>query len=614
MNHIHYKEQWHTARKFILPLLLAFTLLACKQIRSEREPHWFKQNYASFNNKEYIEYFTQRVTDSIPDMLYGDIIQDFYQKNGMPIWTINGFQEHKIDTMLHYFGQAWQHGIGCNYFQHDSIASLIAGLRENRVKDGELMPTLFHLEMMLTENYLRYANALAFGATDPKVVNGGKWLYKNQYADSLFLYNTLVSSENLPKSLRVMQPNMELYALLQEELCRLHDLKDTAFTRIPQMRVRQGRTNHHLPKVCQRLRLTGELPNNFPDTTLLTSELLAGINLFRSDNAIPQSDSLDKETIEKLNRPIAYYQNRIAANLERLRWKVIPEKGENRIEVNLPDFTLQAFLSDTVAFKTRICCGKTQAPGEGRKRHGMIMAYKAETPLMHGEINRIILNPEWNIPYDIIKNEYLSKLRKNNMAVIKREHLYVMKGGKQVVPDSIDWNKVSYNNIPYRLIQSSGRYNALGRIKFDFPNTESVYLHDTNNKGAFNRRKRTFSHGCVRVDNPFGLADVIYKLNNYDSLTIEKYAIIVGNAPTSKEGEKFLEEMQKRDSIRYERLTDSERQFYRKLKPTGITLKKKMPLYIEYFTCFVREDGRIQYREDIYYKDDNILKKTANKL
>lgn len=614
MNHIHYKEQWHTARKFILPLLLAFTLLACKQIRSEREPHWFKQNYASFNNKEYIEYFTQRVTDSIPDMLYGDIIQDFYQKNGMPIWTINGFQEHKIDTMLHYFGQAWQHGIGCNYFQHDSIASLIAGLRENRVKDGELMSTLFHLEMMLTENYLRYANALAFGATDPKVVNGGKWLYKNQYADSLFLYNTLVSCENLPKSLRVMQPNMELYALLQEELFRLHDLKDTAFARIPQMRVRQGQTNRQLPKVCQRLRLTGELPNSFPDTTLLTPELLAGINLFRSDNAIPQSDSLDKETIEKLNRPIAYYQNRIAANLERLRWKVIPEKGENRIEVNLPDFTLQAYLSDTVAFKTRICCGKTQAPGEGRKRHGMILAYKAETPLLHSEINRIILNPEWNIPYDIIKNEYLSKLRKNNMAVIKREHLYVMKGGKQVVPDSIDWNKVSYNNIPYRLIQSSGRYNALGRIKFDFPNTESVYLHDTNNKGAFNRRKRTFSHGCVRVDNPFGLADVIYKLNNYDSLTIEKYAIIVGNAPTSKEGEKFLEEMQKRDSIRYERLTDSERQFYRKLKPTGITLKKKMPLYIEYFTCFVREDGRIQYREDIYYKDDNILKKTANKL
>ena len=614
MNHIHYKEKWHTARKFIIPLLLAITLLACKQIRSEREPNWFKQNYAAFNNKEYIDYFTQRVNDSMPDMPYQNVIQGFYKGNAAPIWTYNGFQEHKIDTLLHYFNQSWQHGIGRNYFQYDSLASLIADLRENRIEDGNLMPTLFQLEMMLTENYLRYANALAFGATDPKVVNGGKWLYKTIQADTLFLQETLDKNQNLPKTLRAMQPNMELYALLQDELCRLHDLKDTAFTRIPQMRVRQGQTNRHLPKVCQRLRLTGELPETFSDTTLLTSELLAGINLFRSDNAIPESDSLDKETIEKLNRPIAYYQNRIAANLERLRWKVNPEKGENRIEVNLPDFTLQAFLSDTVAFKTRICCGKTQAPGEGRKRHGMIMAYKAETPLMHGEINRIILNPEWNIPYDIIKNEYLPKLRKNNMAVINREHLYVMRGGKQVVPDSIDWNKVSYNNIPYRLIQSSGRYNALGRIKFDFPNTESVYLHDTNNKGAFKRRKRTFSHGCVRVENPFALAHVIYKLNDFDTLTIEQYGIIVGDEPTTEKGEKFLEEMQKRDSIRYERLTDSERQFYRKLKPTGISLKKKMPLYIEYYTCFVREDGRIQYREDIYYKDDNILKKTANKL
>ena len=223
----------------------------------------------------------------MPDMPYLNIIQDYYKENAAPIWTYNGFQEHKIDTLLHYFDLSWQHGIGCNYFQYDSIASLIAGLRENRIGDGDLMSTLFHLEMMLTENYLRYANALAFGATDPKVVNGGNWLYETQYADSLFLHNALVSSENTPKSLRVMQPNMELYALLQEELFRLHELKDTAFTRIPQIRVRQGEANRHLPKICQRLRLTGELPETFPDTTLLTSELIAGINLFRSDNAIP---------------------------------------------------------------------------------------------------------------------------------------------------------------------------------------------------------------------------------------------------------------------------------------------------------------------------------------
>jgi len=607
MNRTHFKEPWHTAKCFILPLLLAITLLACKQIRSEREPHWFKQNYAAFNNKQYVEYFTQRVNDSMPDMPYRDVIQDFYKENAAPIWTYNGFQEHKIDTLLHYFDQSWQHGIGRNYFQYDSIASLIAGLRENRIEEGNLMSTLFHLEMMLTENYLRYANALAFGATDPKVVNGGKWLYETQYADSLFLHNAMASSENTSKSLRVMQPNMELYSLLQEELCRLHELKDTAFTRIPQIHVRQGQTNRHLPKICQRLRLTGELPETFPDTTLLTSELIAGINLFRSDNAIPKSDSLDKETIEKLNRPIAYYQNRIAANLERLRWKVIPEKGENRIEVNLPDFTLQAFVSDTVAFKTNICCGRTQAPGEGRKRHGLIMAYKAETPLLYSNINRIILNPEWNIPYDILKNEYLPKLRKNNMAVIKREHLYVMRGGKQVVPDSIDWNKVSGNNIPYRLIQSSGRYNALGRIKFDFPNSESVYLHDTNNKGAFKRRKRALSHGCVRVQNPDSVAEWVYAVNGFDTNYIEQLHILLGAEPTTEKGEKFVEKKHEQDSIYYEKLSDWDKQFYRKLRPTSVALRKPIPLFIEYYTCFVGADGIVQYREDVYFKDENIL-------
>ncbi len=176
-----------------------------------------------------------------------------------------------------------------------------------------------------------------------------------------------------------------------------------------------------------------------------------------------------------------------------------------------------------------------------------------------------------------------------------------------MLPDTIDWTQVSQTNIPYRLHQFHGRHNALGLIKFDFQNTDAVYLHDTNNKSAFKRRVRAISHGCIRVENPFELAQIIYDLNGFDSLQVEQYSILVGNPPTTEEEQKFLEKLQQRDSIREANLSDEERIFYRRLQPTSINLKQKIPLFIEYRTCFVGPNQEIQYREDIYYKDDNIL-------
>mgnify|MGYP002620504861 CR=1 FL=1 len=298
--------------------------------------------------------------------------------------------------------------------------------------------------------------------------------------------------------------------------------------------------------------------------------------------------------------------------MERLRWHVIPQKGSAYIAVNIPDFTLNTFVDDTLAFHTRVCCGRTADPSKAswrKKPNGLILAAKSETPLLYSKINYIVLNPEWNIPYDIIKNEYYQKLCKSNTAVVNREHLYIKdsRTGAYVKPETIDWTQVSRQNIPYRLYQTSGRYNALGQVKFSFPNPESVYLHDTNNKGAFKRSVRALSHGCVRVENPFELAEVLYDYNSFDTIRKEQISIIMGNEPTTKKGEKYLEKLQEQDSIRYEKLSEYDKQFYRKLMPTSIHLKKQMPLYIEYFTCFVDDRDRMQYRNDIYYKDDNIL-------
>ncbi len=601
---------------FFILLMLTIMLPSCKHIfnHAERPPHWFDY-YTEFHQKEYIQQFNTFI-NSLPE---GDTsphlaqIKQFYIENNYePYWTYRGFQEGRIDSLLHYLSTSYEHGIPDTFFLYPAISHSIELLKNHHLPNNRfLYDTLANLEIKLTSAFLKYVESLTFGATDPRTANGGKWLIPYLKSDSAFISSTLKQIHHYKSVLSDCQPKNPEYQILQQELRRLHALADKPRATIPENVVFKGQQSTILPNVCKRLQLTGELSKNYQNRTTLTDSLLYSINLFRKNNGIPESDSLDIETIRKLNLPISYFIEKISCNLERLRWHSIPEKGDSYIAVNIPDYTLQTFVHDSLAFKTRICCGKTQNPNSDplRIKNKIIKAFKAETPLLHSQISRVVLNPEWSIPYDIIKDEYYYKLCQSNTAVINRERLFVKdaRTGRQINPQDIDWNEVNPKNIPYRLYQSSGKYNALGQIKFDFANTESVYLHDTNNKGAFKRRKRALSHGCVRVENPFTLAQILYEFNGFDTTKIEQLGILVGNEPTSEEGEKYLENILRKDSIREAHLTDAERLFYRKLKPTSVSFKNKMDLFIEYRTCFADEKGQVQYRDDVYYKDSNIL-------
>ena len=604
---------------FVGKLLLALSILllaACNANTKEAEPtpHWF-DSYSSFQMKDYQEYFGLEVKKLSPDyMPYAAWVKQFYEeRDGAPLWTVNGLQEHKIDTLSAYISDSYMHGLPSSLFHFAEADSCIQMLKEKKIENEPeaLYTALFNLEMNLTEAYLRYATTMNFGATDPKRVNGVKWLNETRQVDSLFVIESLQKVGSLSSTLNSFVPKDPSYQLLQRELLRLYPLKDTVLPKIPEKEISLGQHNPAVRLLCQRLHLTGELPQSVRETDTLTDEVLAAVNLFRVNNAIPESDKTDAETMEKLNRPISYYTDRLISNMERMRWKVLPQKGENYVAVNLPDFTLCAYYQGERVYKTNVCCGRTQNPTGVNSRHkdGLVLPFKAETPLLYSEINTVVLNPEWNIPHTITRDEYYPKLVKNNTAVIKKEDLYIVNRhtGKYVQADTIDWSKLRRNNLPYRLFQSSGRHNALGLVKFDFPNPESVYLHDTNNKGAFKKRVRALSHGCVRVQNPFELAKVIYDMNGYDEKKQEELGIIVGEKPTTEDGEKYLEKKEEKEAEYYDKLSDEMKKFYRKTRPTRVNLEKTMPVYFEYYTCFVGDNGHIQYRNDLYYKDGNIL-------
>jgi len=604
-------------RLFLFVLISLFLFSTChhknqREKEMENAPYWF-DNYSFFDEDDYYDYFQNSLNLlSNNEFDFNQLIRDYYQEQEEPIWTLNGFQEQKIDSLVSVIASAQEHGLSPQIFRYAQIQSGIKALRTNKyTNEDDLYAALSRLEWQLTQAYLLYSKCLMFGAMNPVEVNGGKWLCQTTTADDSFYNHALSAVDTSSSYLKHLQPTDSNYLAIQRELKVFIALKDSVLPSIPYLEGRVGQKVARANMIGSRLQLLGYIDSAYVPHDTLSKRLMRALNQFREDHAIPVSSRLDSETIDALNLQPAYYIDKLSANLERYRWKVTPQKGSSFIAVNIADFTLQTYCSDTLAFRTRVCCGKYPERNESIDSclvNGLLQAQKSETPLLYSEISSIVLNPEWNVPYSILKDEYYPQLVRNNVKVIRKEKLHLLDGKtkKDIFPENVNWKKINRKNIPYRLVQSSGPHNALGKIKFNFPNPESVYLHDTNNKGAFKRRVRALSHGCVRVENPDSLMNIILRMNDYKDERMEKVHIILGDEPTTEEGIAYLEERKLKEQEYFDKLLPEDTLFYRPIRPTSLFLKKKMPIYFEYFTCFLGENGRVQYRPDIYCKEQNI--------
>lgn len=599
--------------RLLLVLFLGCILfIGCKNKSTqnlEKTPHWFA-SYKDFDNKDYNHYLQDKITtlDSSEVFFYNSI-RHFYEENDAPIWTAKGWQEELIDSVMCIFASAEEQGIQPSFFSYNTLSDKIKNIKSLEIKGAEaLYDSLSQFELLLTQSYLKYAKSMAYGATDPVVVNGGKWLFARDSIPEEFAIKALQSCRNAAAFFRELIPCDSDYVAIQQELCKYLALKDTVFTKIPIIEADSGRVVRNVHLIGERLKLTGELPKDYIASDTLGHELMTAINLFRENHAIPRSKHLDEETIRELNRQPQYYINKLSANLERYRWRATQNKGDSYIAVNTADFTLQVHHGDSIV-RMRVCCGKSLPPKDTTRINGVLRSQKTESPMLRSEINYVVLNPIWSIPASIVKDEYYFKLVKSNTAVVNKEKLHIidLRTKKEVLPETINWRKVNRRNIPYHLFQESGHFNALGLVKFNFPNTESVYLHDTNNKGAFKRRVRTLSHGCIRVEKPIELATQLLTINDYDTTRLEQVMITLGYEPTTEEGQEYLEEMQEKEEEYFNNMNPEDTIFYRPLRPTSLYLKKRMPVYIEYYTCFLGENGHVQYRPDCYRKENNIL-------
>jgi murein L,D-transpeptidase YcbB/YkuD len=261
------------------------------------------------------------------------------------------------------------------------------------------------------------------------------------------------------------------------------------------------------------------------------------------------------QLVRSLNNTDAEKFNRIVINLD--RYKVLPPKMPERyIWVNLPAYYLQVIESDSVILESKVVVGKTNT----------------RTPLLTSYLSDIVVYPQWTIPNSIIVKEILPALKRNPGYLRRRGYMLIKGAGDIIDPYAVNWAKYS-KGIPYRIVQGSGDANALGVMKFNFPNKYAVYLHDTNQRYLFKNSSRALSHGCVRVQE---WEKLTYYINGLDS------AQFIGDTSLVA--------------------SDSIRTWLRRKERHVVPVKSKLPVYFRYFTA-EGKDGKIVFFDDIYNED-----------
>jgi murein L,D-transpeptidase YcbB/YkuD len=360
------------------------------------------------------------------------------------------------------------------------------------------------------------------------------------------------SAPDLTAYLDGLAPQDRVYLGLREALKRYRALETSGAWQplTPAMALEPGASNEHVRRLRHALVLMGDLPADADvQSTHYSDDVAAAVRRFQKRNGIGATGTVDAATRTAYNVPPATRIRQIHVNMERRRW-MPTELGANHIFVNLPSYTLDVIEDGKSVLDMRVVIGKPTWP----------------TPVFSDMMEYLEFNPYWTVPPGILKKEVLPKMR-SNPGYAAAAGLKVYYNGKPVNPSAVDWSSAGAG---YSFRQDPGERNALGRIKFMFPNQYAVYLHDTPSKALFGRSTRAFSHGCIRVEKPMDLA--VYVLN--------------------RNGENWSRQ-------RIDRVINAQRN-------SSVRLSKPLPVHLAYFTVWLDSDGSVQFRNDVYGRDTTL--------
>lgn len=410
--------------------------------------------------------------------------------------------------------------------------------------------------------------------------------------------------ENILRYLSEIQPKSKRYKDLQAALKYYNRFKNIDWSAIPiaSKKIEVGIKDSTISLIIDRLIKLEYLDTakiKIDDFTFYDSTLADYVKKFQINHGLVDDGVIGKSTIELLNVTPQQRINTIKVNLERFRWSDYPDTSQY-VLVNIPDFMLFIMDNGEKIFSTKVCTGIKRSPYYLDR----LKVYKKtkrwgdkpddwETPNMYGEISYMVLNPTWNVPPSIMREEIAYKLKKDS-TYLRDKNFKVYKDGVEIDVMTVELAELHSDRIPYRIVQDPGAGNALGKIKFMFNNPFGIYLHDTPTRPPFNKSNRAVSHGCVRVEKPLRLAEFL--LRNHPKWNIDYLKIEIGQKVEDKAV--VSEYLKKRNSLRKNSSLG---------ETTDVILSQKTPVYIDYYTAWVDINGIIQFRADVYERDKVLL-------
>jgi L,D-transpeptidase YcbB len=396
----------------------------------------------------------------------------------------------------------------------------------NQMMEDQSVELSSERELMLTGQYLFYARKVLTGIpeSDTRQV---QWYIPRKKMNYAALLDSLLSGKADTRKLL-----MPLYYKLQERLKTYYEIEKRGswITIKPDRKKYQsGDSSPVIREIRKKLFLAGDIGQD-NQSSIYDEDMIAGVKEFQRRFGLKEDGVAGPGVLKEMAAPLSKRIEQIAVNMERCRW--LPnETNEDYLYVNIPQFKLVAMEKDSVILSCNVVVGKATN----------------KTVIFRGDMKYVVFSPYWNVPPSIINKEILPAMKRN--------------------PNYLAKHNMEYNGGKIR--QKPGPNNSLGLVKFLFPNSFNIYLHDTPSKSLFKEDKRAFSHGCIRVSEPFELAR--YLLRHDPSWTPEK---INGAMNSGKE--------------------------------QYVTLKNTVPVYLVYFTAFVDAQGKLNFRDDIYNRDQEL--------
>lgn len=596
--------------KYRSTIILASALLmlwSCKPAKKEKLSTLIKKQV--FNQTEFISAIQETLENeknAEPASRFADTLYDFYHNRDFnPVWFMKISDTVFANRLFTFLSNACNEGLDENWYEIPKIISNLKRLAGYLPSDS-LYLLMGQTEYLLSKAITDLHYEHCFGRINPKTLFGETYLLPARKVKQFQLFDVLqtdsfekVYQRSRPPSQQYdsLQKLYEAYKKRQADYANWQIIDTAGISRID-----PGDTSDRMPMIARNLFSMG-----FGDSAMLQEaanntygrKTANAVKTLQQAYGLYDDGVIGRNTLILLNRSNSDMKGEIAANMERIRWFDADTNIKPYVLVNQPEFMLYMHWKDSV--KTmKVCIGKQNS----HNYDAQMAIYREtgnysdkprnfETPQIYSNFTHMVLNPTWTVPASIVGREMLPAMKRDRNYLRKNNYIVLYKGKAVPNQDTINWKRYTPTNIPYKFVQSAGDDNALGKIKFMFPNPFHIYLHDTPQRSKFKLSERSVSHGCVRVEQP--LAFGLFLMQQVEKFDYDDFRIMMGYPP---EDEERLENYDPEDSTAA----------IKKIEGTySLFLNKRIPVYFDYRTIWWDSEGKLQMRFDVYRRNQKII-------